>query len=81
LTNVRGGIIIKTQLHKRLQGGVQIPTGGKAREPKGRFGVIPKPTVNTADPGRPVWMEEGVLPRAVKAPATLYAGALTSEGG
>lgn len=28
-----------------LWGGVEVPTGGKAREPFGRFGVIPKPTV------------------------------------
>ena len=30
---------------------MKIPTGGKAHEPKGRFGVIPKPTVR-------VWMKE-----------------------
>jgi|UPI0002E4940B hypothetical protein len=28
-----------------LQGRVKFPTGGKAHEPKGRFGEIPKPTV------------------------------------
>ena len=32
---------------------MKIPTGGKAHEPKGRFGVIPKPTVR-------VWMKEEV---------------------
>ena len=30
---------------------MKVPTGGKAHEPKGRFGVIPKPTVR-------VWMKE-----------------------
>lgn len=30
---------------------MKIPTGGKAHEPKGRFGVTPKPTVR-------VWMKE-----------------------
>lgn len=28
-----------------LQGRVKFPTGGKAHEPKGGFGEIPKPTV------------------------------------
>jgi hypothetical protein len=26
---------------------VKFPTGGKAREPRGRFGVTPKPTVKS----------------------------------
>ena len=36
---------------KTLQGRVQVPTGGIAHEPQGRFGATPKPTVT-------VWMEE-----------------------
>ena len=30
---------------RQLQGRVQVPTGGTAREPLGRFGEIPEPTV------------------------------------
>ncbi len=30
-----------------LQGGVRFPTGGKVREPFGRIGVIPIPTVQS----------------------------------
>jgi len=30
-----------------LRGRVKIPTGGIVREPKGRFGEIPKPTVKS----------------------------------
>ena len=39
---------------KTLQGRVKVPTGGRAREPKGRSGEIPEPTVR-------VWMGEGDL--------------------
>ena len=38
-------------IESNLQGRVQVPTGGIAHEPQGRFGATPKPTVT-------VWMEE-----------------------
>jgi len=44
-------IFEKLKTDYNLQGRVKFPTGGKAREPKGRSGETPEPTVK-------VWMGE-----------------------
>jgi isoaspartyl peptidase/L-asparaginase-like protein (Ntn-hydrolase superfamily) len=46
-----------------LQGEAQFLTGGKVREPKGRIGVIPIPTVT-------VWMREDMNRLASEAVVT-----------
>ena len=45
---------------KGLQGRVKLPIGGIVREPSGRPGGTPGPTV-TRTARREVWMEEDVL--------------------